>query len=296
MLLSHSHPPSTRLTYECRCNDPFSYCDIVTSTTHKSLRGPRSGIIFYRKKFEADVNFAVFPCLQASTSNAPFRLTAQPSRQMCLNSLYVFPPLPVWQGGPHNHQIAALAVALREAQQPAFRDYIRSVKANAKALAAALVAKGYAIVTGGTDNHLVLWDLRPLGLTGSKLEKLSEVSLRLEYCVQPCTMEMWVHVSHVEPSDFQLSPSPFKMLCETSCHPSLRRDALAVAASQAVGITLNKNAVHGDTSAAVPGGVRIGTPALTTRGFDTSDFERVRPSSLCACAVSAPFRLLTAPS
>jgi len=166
------------------CNDPFAHCDIVTSTTHKSLRGPRAGIIFYRKRFEADVNFAVFPCLQ---------------------------------GGPHNHQIAALAVALREAQQPSFTTYIRSVKANAKALAAALVDRGYAIVTGGTDNHLVLWDLRPLGLTGSKLEKLAE----------------------------------------------------------AVGITLNKNAVHGDVSAATPGGVRIGTPALTTRGFGTADFETV---------------------
>jgi len=164
--------------------DPFEHCDVVTSTTHKSLRGPRAGVIFYRKRFESAVNFAVFPCLQ---------------------------------GGPHNHQIAALAVALREAQQPAFREYIRRVKANAKALAAALVARGYTIVTGGTDNHLVLWDLRPQRLTGSKLEKLAE----------------------------------------------------------AVGITLNKNAVRGDVSAATPGGVRIGTPALTTRGFGEADFVRV---------------------
>lgn len=86
-----------------------------------------------------------------------------------------FCPLILPQGGPHNHQIAALAVALREAQQPSFTTYIRSVKANAKALAASLVGRGYEIVTGGTDNHLVLWDLRPLKLTGSKLEKMAEV-------------------------------------------------------------------------------------------------------------------------
>jgi glycine hydroxymethyltransferase len=123
------------------CHNPFEHADVVTSTTHKSLRGPRAGVIFYRKKFEAAVNGAVFPALQ---------------------------------GGPHNHQIGALAVALREAAAPEFGDYIRSVKANAKALARKLVSHGYEIVTGGTDNHLVLWDLRPLGLTGSKLEKLCE--------------------------------------------------------------------------------------------------------------------------
>ena len=126
----------------------------------------------------------------------------------------VFPAL---QGGPHNHQIAALAVALREAATPAFRSYIGAVKTNAQALAAALASKGYALVSGGTDNHLVLWDLRPLGLTGSKLEKLCD----------------------------------------------------------AAGITLNKNAVHGDKSAAAPGGVRLGTPALTSRGMGTEDFEQV---------------------
>jgi hypothetical protein len=126
----------------------------------------------------------------------------------------VFPAL---QGGPHNHQIAALAVALREAAAPSFRSYIGAVKTNAKALAAALTSKGYALVSGGTDNHLVLWDLRPLGLTGSKLEKLCD----------------------------------------------------------AAGITLNKNAVHGDKNAAAPGGVRLGTPALTSRGLGAQDFEQV---------------------
>eukprot|EP00966_Prymnesium_polylepis_P217468 5033277-Prymnesium_polylepis.1 len=103
------------------CADPFEHCDIVTSTTHKSLRGPRAGVIFYRKRHEQAVNDAVFPALQ---------------------------------GGPHNHQIGALAVALREAATPAFVEYIAAVKANAAALAAALISRGYRIATGGTDNHL----------------------------------------------------------------------------------------------------------------------------------------------
>ncbi len=166
------------------CADPFEHCDVVTSTTHKSLRGPRAGVIFYRKRFENAVNSAVFPALQ---------------------------------GGPHNHQIGALAVALGEAATPAFRDYIRQVKANARALAQRLGEHGYTLVSGGTDNHLVLWDLRPLGLTGSKMERLCE----------------------------------------------------------AAAITLNKNAVHGDRSAGAPGGVRIGTPAMTTRGLVEADFAEI---------------------
>ncbi|CAN6487208.1 unnamed protein product [Victoria cruziana] len=129
--------------------NPFDYCDIVTTTTHKSLRGPRSGMIFYRKgpkppkkgqpegaeyDFEERINFAVFPSLQ---------------------------------GGPHNHQIAALAVALKQAMQPGFKAYAKQVKANAVALGKHLMNKGYKLVTSGTENHLVLWDLRPLGLTGN---------------------------------------------------------------------------------------------------------------------------------
>nr|CAD1820264.1 unnamed protein product [Ananas comosus var. bracteatus] len=137
--------------------NPFEYCDVVTTTTHKSLRGPRSGMIFYRKgpkppkkgqpedavyDYEDKINFAVFPSLQ---------------------------------GGPHNHQIAALAVALKQATAPGFKAYAKQVKANAVALGNYLMNKGYKLVTGGTENHLVLWDLRPLGLTGNKVEKLCDL-------------------------------------------------------------------------------------------------------------------------
>jgi glycine hydroxymethyltransferase len=129
-------------------NQPFEYCDVVTTTTHKSLRGPRAGMIFYRKgpkppkkgqkedavyDYEDKINFAVFPSLQ---------------------------------GGPHNHQIAALAVALKQVDTPEFKAYAKQVKANAVAIGNALMKKGYKMVTDGTENHLVLWDLRPLGLTG----------------------------------------------------------------------------------------------------------------------------------
>ncbi|KND03167.1 uncharacterized protein SPPG_02228 [Spizellomyces punctatus DAOM BR117] len=173
-------------------NNPFEFCDVVTTTTHKTLRGPRAGLIFFRRApkgeknsdLEDRVNFAVFP------SN---------------------------QGGPHNNTIAAIAVALKQAAGPEFKQYARQVKANAIALAEALKSKGYKIVTDGTENHLVLWDLRPNALTGSKMEKICDY----------------------------------------------------------VNITLNKNAVHGDSSALVPGGVRLGTPALTSRGFKEADFEKV---------------------
>jgi len=174
---------------------PFEYCDIVTSTTHKSLRGPRSGIIFFRKgpiegkegalyDYEDKINFAVFPSLQ---------------------------------GGPHNHQIGALCVALKQAKDPAFKTYIQHVKKNAVALAEYLNSKGYDLVTGGTENHLILWNLRPQGLTGNKMELVADLA-----------------------------------------H-----------------ITLNKNAVFGDSSALSPGGVRIGMPAMTSRGCGTEDFVKI---------------------
>ena len=166
---------------------PFEFCDVVTTTTHKSLRGPRSGMIFYRKDerdFETKINMAVFPGLQ---------------------------------GGPHEHQIAGLAVQLREVRSPAFQTYAQQVIANCRALGEELTKRGYTMCSGGSDNHLQLWDLRPAGITGSKME----------------------------------------MICE------------------AASISLNKNAIYGDRSALSPGGVRIGTPALTSRGFKEDDFRQV---------------------
>ena len=165
-------------------SDPFEYADIVTSTTHKTLRGPRSGMIFGKQKHMADINAAVFPSLQ---------------------------------GGPHNHQIGALAVALKEANQPEFKEYAKAVLANAKALGSSLQKRGHVLATGGTDNHLLLWNVRTLGLTGSKVEKVLELA----------------------------------------------------------SMTTNKNSIPGDTSALNPGGVRLGTPALTSRGLNEDDFDRV---------------------
>ena len=107
-------------------DDPFEYSHVVTSTTHKSLRGPRSGIIFYQKEFEQAINSAVFPGLQ---------------------------------GGPHNHTIGALAVALKVANTPEFREYQKQVCSNCKALANKLTELGYSLSSGGTDNHLILCDL-----------------------------------------------------------------------------------------------------------------------------------------
>jgi len=177
--------------------NPFDYCDVVTTTTHKTLRGPRAGVIFFRKgkrtiagadageyQLEDNINQAVFPSIQ---------------------------------GGPHENTIAAIAVALKEAATPEFKEYGVQTQKNAKTLAAALTKRGYTVVTGGTDTHLVLWDLRPQGLTGSKMEKVYEFA----------------------------------------------------------SISVNKNAVYGDTSALAPGGIRLGVPALTTRGFKEEHFETV---------------------
>jgi glycine hydroxymethyltransferase len=122
---------------------PFEWCDVVTTTTHKTFRGPRAGLIFARKELEQKVRDAVFPGLQ---------------------------------GGPHNHQIAGIAAAAFEAAQPAFRDYMLTVRENARTLAAALAARGYTIVGGGTDNHLFLVDLRNKGIMGSDAEKRLEAA------------------------------------------------------------------------------------------------------------------------
>jgi glycine hydroxymethyltransferase len=121
---------------------PFDYCDIVTTTTHKTLRGPRSGMIFYKLEYKKNIDQSVFPGLQ---------------------------------GGPHNHQIAGLAVQLKEVMKPEFKEYIIQVKKNIKALSEELIKLGYSLSTNGTENHLLLMNLRPLGLTGSKVEKLCEL-------------------------------------------------------------------------------------------------------------------------
>merc|ERR1712100_461069 len=168
---------------------PFEHCDVVTTTTHKSLRGPRSGMIFFKYSdkipdIKERIDMAVFPALQ---------------------------------GGPHNHQIGALAVQLLEVKTPEFVEYSKAVVANAKTLAEELMAKGHKLASDGTDNHLILWDLRPHGLTGSKVEKVCELA----------------------------------------------------------SISLNRNAVHGDASALSPGGVRIGPPAMTTRGCTQEHFKQI---------------------
>ena len=123
---------------------PFAYCDIVTTTTHKSLRGPRAGMIFYKKDardFETKISAAVFPGLQ---------------------------------GGPHMHQIAGIATQLKEVNTPEFKAYSVQVRANASALANKLISLGYTIATGGTENHLVLWDLKPQQLNGSKVQTVCD--------------------------------------------------------------------------------------------------------------------------
>jgi len=177
---------------------PFAYADIVTTTTHKSLRGPRGAMIFYRKgqrgvdkkgnpimyDIEEKINQTVFPGLQ---------------------------------GGPHNHTITALAVALKQAQKPEFRQYQEQVVKNAQALSGSLLKQGFDLVSGGTENHLCLVDLRSKGVNGAKGE----------------------------------------ILCEK------------------VSIVLNKNTVPGDKSALTPSGLRVGTPAMTSRGFQEDDFVRV---------------------
>merc|ERR1719258_614455 len=125
---------------------PFEHCDVVTTTTHKSLRGPRAGMIFFRySEQDSDIKERI--------------------------DMAVFPGL---QGGPHNHQIGALAAQLLEVATPEFKKYSQEVKANAKALGEAMMAKGHKIATDGTDNHLILLDLRPHGLTGSKVEKVCD--------------------------------------------------------------------------------------------------------------------------
>lgn len=139
-------------------NDPLPHCHIVTSTTHKTLRGPRGGIIMMGQNFEN-------PWGRKTRKGNPIKMSA------ILNS-GVFPGM---QGGPLEHIIAAKAIAFGEASQPSFKNYAEQVIKNAKAMAQAFVEKGYKIISGGTDNHLMLIDLRSKGVTG----KLAEHALGL---------------------------------------------------------------------------------------------------------------------
>lgn len=165
--------------------DPVPVADFVTSTTHKTLRGPRSGFVLCKKDWIQKVNQAVFPGLQ---------------------------------GGPLMHVVAAKAVAFGEALQPTFRDYGRRVIANAKALAEGLLRAGFRLVTGGTDNHLLLVDVAVRGLTG----KIAEQAL------------------------------------------------------DAASITVNKNMIPFDARPPLdPSGIRIGTPALTTRGMGENEMRTI---------------------
>jgi len=178
--------------------NPFEYCDIVTSTTHKTLRGPRSGVIFYRKgvrSVDAKGNKTVYDLDE--------RINAS-----------VFPGL---QGGPHNNVVAGVAVTMKQAASEEFRAYQQQIVANAKALAKELMQRGYKLVTDGTDNHLLWVDLRPSGLNGARAERVLED----------------------------------------------------------VNIACNKNTVPGDKSALNPSGIRLGTPALTTRGLKEDDMKIV---------------------
>ena len=165
---------------------PVPYADITTTTTHKTLRGPRGGLILTNsEELAKKINSAIFPGTR---------------------------------GGPLMHVIAAKAVCFGEALSPEFKEYGKNVAANAKALADGLLKRGFDLVSGGTDNHLMLVDLRPFELTGKEFEhRLDEVY-----------------------------------------------------------ITVNKNAIPNDPQKPfVTSGVRVGTPAVTTRGLDTSDMEKI---------------------
>ncbi|KAK4296748.1 hypothetical protein Pmani_017097 [Petrolisthes manimaculis] len=189
---------------------PFDHCHVVTSTTHKTLRGPRSGLIFFRRGVKSTNKKTGKPIMYDLEERINFAL---------------FPGL---QGGPHNHAIGAVAIALRQAATPEFRAYQEQVMSNCKTMANALLKRDYKLVSGGTDNHLVLVDLRPKGLDGARVETICN-----------------------------------------SCN-----------------ITVNKNSVPGDKSALVPGGLRLGTPALTSRNFINKDFEYVVELLDRACVVA----------
>ncbi|WP_100486809.1 serine hydroxymethyltransferase [Sporolactobacillus pectinivorans] len=176
--------------------NPIPYADFVTTTTHKTLRGPRGGMIFCKKEYAKKLDKAIFPGIQ---------------------------------GGPLMHIIAAKAVALGEALQPSFKKYAAQIIANAQAFATALEDNGLNLVSGGTDNHLLLVDVRNLGITGKKAEAVLD----------------------------------------------------------SIGITTNKNAIPFDPEKPfVTSGIRMGTPAVTTRGFKEDDMKEV--AAIIAAALKNP--------
>jgi glycine hydroxymethyltransferase len=183
-------------------NDPLPYCDIVTSTTHKTLRGPRGGLLLLGKDREN-----------------PFGLKAVKSgRVKMLSEVFDGTVMPGVQGGPLMHVIAAKAVAFGEALQPSFKAYAEQIMKNAKTLAQKLISHGFNLISDGTDNHLMLVDLRNKGVTGKDAESALEQS----------------------------------------------------------GITVNKNAVpFDDKPPVVTSGIRIGTPAVTTRGMKEREMEMI---------------------
>ncbi|MDD3653245.1 MAG: serine hydroxymethyltransferase [Desulfotomaculaceae bacterium] len=164
---------------------PVPYSDVVTTTTHKTLRGPRGGLILSRDQYSAQINKAVFPGIQ---------------------------------GGPLMHVIASKAVAFKEAMEPEFKEYQQKVVNNAQALAAALLERGFEVVSGGTDNHLILVDLRSKNITGKEAQELMD----------------------------------------------------------SVGVTVNKNPIPFDPLPPnTSSGIRIGTPAVSTRGLNEEDMVQI---------------------
>ena len=194
-----SHPSG--LIAKGLLNDPLPHCHIVTTTTHKTLRGPRGGLIMMGKDFEN-----------------PFGLTLKSGKPKMMSSLLDSAIFPGNQGGPLEHVIAGKAIAFGEALSDDFMHYIIQVKKNADAMAKAFVKRGYDLISGGTDNHMMLIDLRNKNITGKEAE-------------------------------------------------------LALVQAD---ITANKNMVPFDTkSPFVTSGIRVGTPAITTRGLVEDDMETI---------------------
>lgn len=190
---------------------PVPHADVIMTTTHKTLRGPRGAMLLAPKLTDRlhDIH--------------------RPESKKDLGGLIDSAIIPGLQGGPHNHQTAAIAVCLKEAMEPSFKDYGKQIQKNAAALATALTERGMRLITGGTDNHLILMDLSPQHLPGKQAEELLDT----------------------------------------------------------VGITVNKNLIPYDPRKPMdPSGIRLGTPALTTRGFTEAEMKIV--GGLIADVVTSP--------